>query len=375
MIILDRNLLVPAVGRDCGRARTGRPGQSDAATARPGDDRRPVLVAPPGKVAERDAARRPGQAREGQCAAELRSRPRRKPRSSTVGRHGRTVSCTRHVRRPPTSWPSGPTPALDARLDRIIALVAAAQGRSGDGYINTWTQLQEPPGRRGPQRRQRVWQHDIYNRRLAIDTSEEQASGAEAGSLYEESRSRVARRLHRHDLQALHGVAGVLLAVRAPLTAEVVCAAWGFAVPTGSSPCGSYSTPWFQRRGQNRYRGPFRGEKRSTGPVSITMLVTCRKCVPAPLCFSARRLDARTGSFPLRRPTPPRGWTRWPPRSGDVRDARGRVGEREPDRGRPPAPLTMVRLRSRPCGGNRPGRQFPEPGRSRRRAWRGRSWL
>ncbi|WP_165232853.1 glycoside hydrolase family 127 protein [Aquisphaera insulae] len=56
-----------------------------------------------------------------------------------------------------------PDPELDARLDRIIALVAAAQAKSGDGYINTWTQLEVPDRRWGFNGGDDVWQHDLYN--------------------------------------------------------------------------------------------------------------------------------------------------------------------------------------------------------------------
>ncbi len=65
-----------------------------------------------------------------------------------------------------------PDPGLDARLDRIIALIAAAQARSGDGYINTWTQLQEVPDRRwGLNGGNDVWQHDIYNAGALVEAA------------------------------------------------------------------------------------------------------------------------------------------------------------------------------------------------------------
>ena len=57
----------------------------------------------------------------------------------------------------------GPDPALDARLDRIIALVAAAQAKSGDGFLNTYTQLEAPGRRWGLDGGDDVWQHDLYN--------------------------------------------------------------------------------------------------------------------------------------------------------------------------------------------------------------------
>jgi DUF1680 family protein len=64
-----------------------------------------------------------------------------------------------------------PDPELDARLDRIIALVAAAQARSRDGYIETWTQLEVPDRRWGFNGGDEVWQHDIYNAGALVEAA------------------------------------------------------------------------------------------------------------------------------------------------------------------------------------------------------------
>jgi DUF1680 family protein len=60
---------------------------------------------------------------------------------------------------------------LDAHLDRIIALVAAAQARGGDGYIETWTQLEVPDRRWGFHGGDEVWQHDIYNAGALVEAA------------------------------------------------------------------------------------------------------------------------------------------------------------------------------------------------------------
>jgi DUF1680 family protein len=60
---------------------------------------------------------------------------------------------------------------LDARLDRIIALIDAAQERSGDGYINTWTQLEVPDRRWGLNGGDDVWQHDLYNAGALVEAA------------------------------------------------------------------------------------------------------------------------------------------------------------------------------------------------------------
>lgn len=64
-----------------------------------------------------------------------------------------------------------PDPEIDARLDRIISLVADAQAKSGDGYINTWTQLETPDRRWGLNGGDDTWQHDLYNAGALIEAA------------------------------------------------------------------------------------------------------------------------------------------------------------------------------------------------------------
>lgn len=52
---------------------------------------------------------------------------------------------------------------LDQRLDGYIARIAAAAKTDPDGYINTWTQLEEPDHRWGFNGGHLRWQHDVYN--------------------------------------------------------------------------------------------------------------------------------------------------------------------------------------------------------------------
>ncbi len=79
----------------------------------------------------------------------------------------------------------GPDPELDARLDRVIALVAAAQERGGDGYINTWTQLVVPDRRWGLNGGDEVWQHDIYNAGALVEAAVHHARATGKTSLLE----------------------------------------------------------------------------------------------------------------------------------------------------------------------------------------------
>ncbi len=58
---------------------------------------------------------------------------------------------------------SAPDPALDAQLDGYIAQIAAAADRDPDGYVNTYTQLDEPEHRWGLNGGFERWQHDVYN--------------------------------------------------------------------------------------------------------------------------------------------------------------------------------------------------------------------
>jgi DUF1680 family protein len=64
-----------------------------------------------------------------------------------------------------------PDADLDARLDRIITLVAEAQAKGGDGYIETWTQLEVPDRRWGFHGGDEVWQHDIYNAGALVEAA------------------------------------------------------------------------------------------------------------------------------------------------------------------------------------------------------------
>ena len=56
-----------------------------------------------------------------------------------------------------------PDPALDAQLDGYIARIAAAAAKDPNGYVNTWTQLEEPTHRWGLNGGLQVWQHEVYN--------------------------------------------------------------------------------------------------------------------------------------------------------------------------------------------------------------------
>ncbi len=56
-----------------------------------------------------------------------------------------------------------PDPELETRLDGYITRIAAAAARDPDGYVNTWTQLEEPDHRWGLNGGYLRWQHDVYN--------------------------------------------------------------------------------------------------------------------------------------------------------------------------------------------------------------------
>ena len=56
-----------------------------------------------------------------------------------------------------------PDPKLEARIDNYIEHIAAAAAKDPDGYINTYTQLQEPTHRWGANGGNDRWQHDLYN--------------------------------------------------------------------------------------------------------------------------------------------------------------------------------------------------------------------
>lgn len=56
-----------------------------------------------------------------------------------------------------------PDPELDKQLDGYIARIAAAAAKDPKGYINTWTELEEPNHRWGLNGGYQRWQHDVYN--------------------------------------------------------------------------------------------------------------------------------------------------------------------------------------------------------------------
>src|ERR1022692_4524155 len=52
---------------------------------------------------------------------------------------------------------------LEARLDNYIDHIAAAAAKDPNGFVNTYTQLQEPTHRWGANGGNDCWQHDLYN--------------------------------------------------------------------------------------------------------------------------------------------------------------------------------------------------------------------
>jgi len=62
-----------------------------------------------------------------------------------------------------------PDPKLEARLDNYIDHIAAAAAKDPDGYLNTYTQLQEPAHRWGANGGNDRWQHDLYNAGALVD--------------------------------------------------------------------------------------------------------------------------------------------------------------------------------------------------------------
>jgi DUF1680 family protein len=56
-----------------------------------------------------------------------------------------------------------PDPELDRQLDGYIARIAAAAAKDPDGYLNTYTQLEEPTHRWGLNGGLQLWQHEVYN--------------------------------------------------------------------------------------------------------------------------------------------------------------------------------------------------------------------
>jgi DUF1680 family protein len=58
---------------------------------------------------------------------------------------------------------SHPDPELEAKLDGAIDRIAAAAAQDPGGYVNTYTQLEEPGHRWGLNGGLEVWQHEFYN--------------------------------------------------------------------------------------------------------------------------------------------------------------------------------------------------------------------
>jgi DUF1680 family protein len=56
-----------------------------------------------------------------------------------------------------------PDKEIETRLDQYIERIAAAQAKNPDGYIMTYTQLDEPNHRWGLNGGYERWQHDVYN--------------------------------------------------------------------------------------------------------------------------------------------------------------------------------------------------------------------
>ncbi len=62
-----------------------------------------------------------------------------------------------------------PDPELEAQLDGYIARIAAAAAKSPNGYVNTYTQLDEPGHEWGLHGGLQIWQHEIYNAGALVD--------------------------------------------------------------------------------------------------------------------------------------------------------------------------------------------------------------
>jgi DUF1680 family protein len=58
---------------------------------------------------------------------------------------------------------------LDRQLDGYIARIAAAAAKDPDGYLNTYTQLEEPTHRWGLNGGLQLWQHEVYNAGALVD--------------------------------------------------------------------------------------------------------------------------------------------------------------------------------------------------------------
>ena len=62
-----------------------------------------------------------------------------------------------------------PDPQLEARIDGYIKRIAAAQSADPNGYLDTYTILNEPDHRWGENGGFLRWQHDVYNAGMMID--------------------------------------------------------------------------------------------------------------------------------------------------------------------------------------------------------------
>lgn len=62
-----------------------------------------------------------------------------------------------------------PDPELEAQLDGYISRIAAAAAKNPNGYINTYTQLDEPGHEWGFNGGLQIWQHEVYNAGALID--------------------------------------------------------------------------------------------------------------------------------------------------------------------------------------------------------------
>ncbi len=64
---------------------------------------------------------------------------------------------------------SNPDPALESQVDGYVARIVAAAAKDPGGYINTYTQLEEPDHRWGLNGGLEVWQHEFYNLGALVD--------------------------------------------------------------------------------------------------------------------------------------------------------------------------------------------------------------
>ena len=62
-----------------------------------------------------------------------------------------------------------PDPEMERQLDGYIARIAAAAAKDPDGYLNTYTQLDEPSHRWGLNGGLQIWQHEVYNLGALVD--------------------------------------------------------------------------------------------------------------------------------------------------------------------------------------------------------------